>query len=338
MPNYKPLSPIVSDKVGKDAYTGQPTVDYMVFEKIGLDELLAMYPSHELFIRDRQAPPSYYSSIPLDELEAKEFPLVLSIIGPVEQETKHIVLEAAGLSEIEALSALLKQNEQNAKQGKFIMTDDNKNVNYFELIRDWGKARNIIGGGSTPIDQFIKGLTEASEAWGNILGGKNDLLKDDIGDILVCLTQSYGISGHNVEDAQASVSTYLDDARERFAENGKWALKRSALVILRKLSTISWEIEAVQFDSDSFDGPALFDETAILIAELTVIAESQGWTLQDCLEEAYNDIRDRKGVMFNGGFVKEASLTVDWAKEMLASGTVGGVGADYLNGYIVANS
>jgi len=339
MSDYKPLAPIASNKAGKDAYTGQPTIDYMAFEKSGLDELLALYPTHTLFIRNLDAAPDYYSLIPMDVLEAKEFPLVLSVIGPVDREMKHIVLEAAGIIEIQALSALLKQNEQEAKQGNFLMTTDNTNVNYFELIRDWGKARNIIGGGSTPIDQFIKGMTEASEAWGNILGGQTDKLKDDIGDTLVCLTQSYGIiDSTKIEEAAADLGPWLQNARVEYQNHGEWADKRLALSILRKLGNISLEIEVAQFEPDHHRPSELLDDTADLIADLVVLAESKGWTLQECLEEAYNDIKDRKGVMFNGGFVKEASLTVDRAKEMLASGDVGGVGAEYLNGYIAANS
>jgi hypothetical protein len=338
MSDYKPLAPIVSNKVGIDAYTGQPTIDYMAYEKVGLDELLALYPTHTLFVRDLTAAPDYYSLIPMDVLEAKEYPLVLSVIGPVEREMKHIVLEAAGLTEIEALCARLKQNEQEAKQGNFLMTTDITNVNYFELIRDWGKARNIIGGGSTPIDQFIKGLTEAAEAWANILGKQPEKLKDDIGDILVCLTQSYGIIGINIEEATGDAELEISSARENYKEFGEWALKRFALRVLRRLSTISWEIEAAQFEEDSFDTDSLLEDTGTLIAELTAIAEGQGWTLQECLKEAYDDIKDRKGVMYNGGFVKEASLTVERAQEMLDSGTVGGVGAEYLTGYIAANS
>lgn len=338
MSEFKGLAPIVDDKVGRDAYTGEPTVDYMAYEEGGFEELKSMFPSHTMYIRDTSNLPKCYSPISVEELDAKEYPRVFSIIGPVANEHKTIVLEAAGLTEIEALCALLKQNEQEAKQGNYLMTTDTSAVNYFELIRDWGKARNIIGGGSTPIDQFIKGLTEAAELWANVLGKKPDALKDDIGDTLVCLTQSYGITGSNIELALDDVEGYLGESRERFKEQGEWALKRFSLSILRSLSAISWEVEASQFDPDSFDGPHMYDETAALIADLTAIAESQGWTLQDCLKEAYDDIRDRKGVMFNGGFVKEASLSVERAQEMLASGTVGGVGAEYLNSYITANS
>jgi hypothetical protein len=212
-------------------------------------------------------------------------------------------------------------------------------INYYELIRNWGKARNIIGGGSTPIDQFIKGTTEAAELWANVLGKEPAKLKDDIGDTLVCLTQSYGIAGSVViEDAASHADQHLASLRKDYEAYGEWALKRFALKVLRSMSDISTQIEHAQFEPDRHCPDRLSDETAELVAVLTVIAENQGWTLEECLEEAYNDIKDRKGVMFNGGFVKEASLSVERAQEMLASGTVGGVGAEYLNDYISANS
>ena len=39
---------------------------------------------------------------------------------------------------------------------------------------------------------------------------------------------------------------------------------------------------------------------------LTILAAQHGCTAEGCLLEAYNTIRDRKGKMINGMFVKEA--------------------------------
>ena len=36
-----------------------------------------------------------------------------------------------------------------------------------------------------------------------------------------------------------------------------------------------------------------------------LFAEQHGLTVQDCLEHAYNDIKDRKGTMVDGVFIKE---------------------------------
>lgn len=324
-------------KPGLDAYTGIPTIDYIAYDKAGFDELLAIYPQHILCIRNIDGTHISTPRVSAVELESKPFPWVLSALGP-DPVFKSIVLEAAGITEMQALAALLKQNEQEAKQGNYLMTTDNTNVNYFELIRQWGKDRDIIGGSATPIDQFLKGLTEAAELWGNVLGKEPAKLKDDIGDTLVCLTQSYGIIGCDIEQAMDEVPVYLEIARSDYGQFGEWALKRFSLRVLRALSSISWDVEAAQFESDSFDVDSLLTETAELIAVLTVIAEDHHWSLQDCLQEAYDDIKDRKGVMYNGGFVKEASLTVERAQEMLAAGTLGSVGTEYLNGYIAANS
>lgn len=38
------------------------------------------------------------------------------------------------------------------------------------------------------------------------------------------------------------------------------------------------------------------------------IAEQQNLTLQECLEHAYTEIKDRKGIMIDGIFIKEEDL------------------------------
>ena len=42
---------------------------------------------------------------------------------------------------------------------------------------------------------------------------------------------------------------------------------------------------------------------------LVIMAAQMGVTLEDCMELAYNEIKDRKGKMINGIFVKESDLT-----------------------------
>jgi NTP pyrophosphatase (non-canonical NTP hydrolase) len=50
------------------------------------------------------------------------------------------------------------------------------------------------------------------------------------------------------------------------------------------------------------------DDIGDILVILLNIIERQGLTLGECLEVAYNDIKDRKGKMINGIFVKEADL------------------------------
>lgn len=49
-------------------------------------------------------------------------------------------------------------------------------------------------------------------------------------------------------------------------------------------------------------------ELGDILVTLIVVAEQLGFSIEDCLQVAYNKIKDRKGKMVNGKFVKEADL------------------------------
>ena len=42
-----------------------------------------------------------------------------------------------------------------------------------------------------------------------------------------------------------------------------------------------------------------------MVVVLTNLAHLAGMKIEDCIESAYNEIKDRKGSMSNGTFVKE---------------------------------
>lgn len=50
------------------------------------------------------------------------------------------------------------------------------------------------------------------------------------------------------------------------------------------------------------------DDIGDIIVVLINIAERNGTTIKACLEVAYNDIKDRKGKMVDGIFVKEGDI------------------------------
>ena len=58
--------------------------------------------------------------------------------------------------------------------------------------------------------------------------------------------------------------------------------------------------------SASDDTP--IDDIGDCMVVLAIIAEQHGLTISNCLEHAYNDIKDRKGKMIDGVFVKESEL------------------------------
>ncbi len=55
------------------------------------------------------------------------------------------------------------------------------------------------------------------------------------------------------------------------------------------------------------DTPEIIDGLGDCVVVLTILAAQHGLKIEDCIEAAYNEIKDRKGKMINGIFVKEAT-------------------------------
>lgn len=56
------------------------------------------------------------------------------------------------------------------------------------------------------------------------------------------------------------------------------------------------------------DKKALKDGIGDTIVTLIILAQQQGWTLEECLQYAYEEIRNRKGKTINGTFIKDEDL------------------------------
>jgi NTP pyrophosphatase (non-canonical NTP hydrolase) len=66
--------------------------------------------------------------------------------------------------------------------------------------------------------------------------------------------------------------------------------------------------EAGELSDHICKGKPIKDDIGDMMVVLINIAERNGLSITECLEEAYMDIKDRKGRMINGVFVKEADL------------------------------
>ncbi|MGZ9496145.1 MazG-like family protein [Staphylococcus epidermidis] len=53
---------------------------------------------------------------------------------------------------------------------------------------------------------------------------------------------------------------------------------------------------------------ALKDGIGDTVVTLIILAQQQGWTLEECLQYAYDEIKNRKGITINGTFVKDSDL------------------------------
>lgn len=55
-------------------------------------------------------------------------------------------------------------------------------------------------------------------------------------------------------------------------------------------------------------GKDIRDDVGDICVVLINIAARNGYTLEECMQVAYNDIKDRRGKMVDGVFIKEADL------------------------------
>lgn len=147
-------------------------------------------------------------------------------------------------------------------------------------IEQWAEDRNIIKG-SKPIDQAMKLFSEFGELADNV--GKGCDCRDDIGDVFVVLT---------IMCKQANSTLSLN-----IAELESLSLKKYVIELGLALNQFSYNCDT---------GGTFEDDLLVIISSLSKIASLHNYTLQECVTIAYNDIKDRKGLMFNGVFIKES--------------------------------
>tara|TARA_B100000780_G_scaffold275853_1_gene243326 strand:- start:625 stop:936 length:312 start_codon:yes stop_codon:yes gene_type:complete len=69
--------------------------------------------------------------------------------------------------------------------------------------------------------------------------------------------------------------------------------------------------EAGELSDNICKGKDIRDDIGDMMVVLINIMERNNLTLNECLEVAYNDIKDRKGRMVDGVFVKEDDINVE---------------------------
>ena len=149
-------------------------------------------------------------------------------------------------------------------------------------IEQWAEDRNIING-SRPIDQAMKLFSEAGELADNV--GKGRDIKDDIGDVFVVLVNlakqvNQSLTGLNFDSLQ-------------------WAEGSNKELVLVLNNTLP-DLVGYAHNANFFH-LGLFKRA---INTLNAIACNHKTTLEECVQVAYNDIKDRTGIMHNGVFIK----------------------------------
>ena len=146
-------------------------------------------------------------------------------------------------------------------------------MNTHEKIIQWAKDRKIIPNSSTRI-QCLKAVSEIGELADALIKHDVEAIKDAAGDIMVCMY----------------IANYLSD--DRLIDKCELAAVSDILTSLLMLI----KFNAVVRQSESIG------------QILTRIIEPYNLTLDECIDSAYEVIKDRKGTLLdNGVFVKDES-------------------------------
>ena len=145
----------------------------------------------------------------------------------------------------------------------------------------WSHARNIIKG-STAKDQYLKMCSESGEL--AELHSLEEII-DDIGDMQVCLINLLAQSEINIEEVY-NYPVYIMGSN-----------------YYRSICLYQGRLADALLKNNKKD---IFDVAAGLINVMADIAVIHNFTLEQALEKAYNSIKDRKGIMYNGAFIKDS--------------------------------
>jgi len=152
-----------------------------------------------------------------------------------------------------------------------------------QKVIQWAEDRNIIEG-AKKTDQLHKLYQECGELSDNLCKGK--CAKDDIGDITVVLIILAKQSGFVFEADDLVYSHNLTAKRMYF--------------------DLMFNIECIR-SSICLD-ELIKNEIKCAYWSLLHICHALDYDVKECLEIAYNDIKDRKGILKDGVWVKEADL------------------------------
>ena len=153
------------------------------------------------------------------------------------------------------------------------------------LIREWGDARNLIAPENLT-GQTLKLVSEFGELADAIHKSDRNMIVDGFGD---CMVVSIIIGATiGLEFSSANVFTFGLCKRNLDGTGPMGALGRFADAVAKKQPEIQRK-ELLQFVQDLADCCEWYDHNFVT-----------------CTLAAYEEIKDRKGVMYNGVFVKES--------------------------------
>ncbi|MBS8011094.1 hypothetical protein F6P37_02430 [Streptococcus suis] len=155
-----------------------------------------------------------------------------------------------------------------------------------ENVQQWFIDRNLHK--ANPIKQFEKLMEEAGELFEGVAKGKSDLIKDALGDMQVVLT-GLELQIKNGADIRATPE------------------EMELLLMVVSLGHLADKLHKHIF-YDETKTPLIKPDLIMLHSNIYSLAIHNCTTADTCLQIAYDEIKNRKGKMIDGVFVKEADL------------------------------
>lgn len=168
-----------------------------------------------------------------------------------------------------------------------------------EKVRQWGLDRNIVFTGATGEDkrammeaQARYTLKETAELLDAYADQDIDKINDAIGDILVTLIVGASSDEEVMKDVGFEYLLELEEDNSNTNQFQLSAITSTVLGLVKTSQPCSLEYRIAVWK--------LNDVLKMINREY-----NQKLSLKDCLELAYNEIKDRKGKVVNGQFIKD---------------------------------
>ena len=155
-----------------------------------------------------------------------------------------------------------------------------------EKVQQWFIDRNLHE--ANPVKQFLKLMEESGELFEGIAKDKPELIFDALGDIQVVMI---------VFEQQIKNGAQISANQQEL----------ELLLMVSSLGNIAQKLYSHVCHNET-QTPLIKSDLMFLDSVISTISLYNETTSEKCLDEAYEVIKDRKGKMIDGVFVKEEDL------------------------------
>lgn len=163
-----------------------------------------------------------------------------------------------------------------------------------ELIKQWATDRDLNE--ADPVKQLWKLVEENGELAAGVLKGKEEMIEDAAGDMVVVMTIMLMQLG--------------GDIKKSFRAGEELMKKKLDITDNEAMGVILDNMTEINHSLLEGDRPYNYFEYKVsdILISLHVICRNHDLFIHECIDVAYTEIKDRKGKTINGSFVKEADL------------------------------